>query len=136
LGYAALRRATRYASERVVFGRPSAFPDFPKYTNGTRFDIVSPFSVGQNQAIQHPLAVSTLGSNVFSTEPNDFQKSWIDLEAGKLLTYSAAKAYDELAEKSTSDASDSSGSGTRYTDLGARCNAAKYFAAEAAFNAW
>lgn len=131
MGYAALRRATRYASERVVFGRPSAFPDLPRYTDGTRFDLVSPFSVGQNQAIQHPLAVSTLGFNAFSSEPNAFQKSWIDLEAGKLLTYSAAKAYDELT-----DARDSSGSGTRYTDLGARCNAAKYFAAEAAFNAW
>ena len=36
LGYAALRRAARYASERVVFGRP----------------------IGQNQGIQHPLADS------------------------------------------------------------------------------
>jgi acyl-CoA dehydrogenase len=34
LGRAALRRATSYAKERVVFGRP----------------------IGQNQAIQHPLA--------------------------------------------------------------------------------
>lgn len=36
LGFAALRRATRYAGERVVFGRP----------------------IGKNQAIQHPLAQS------------------------------------------------------------------------------
>ncbi|WP_129782411.1 acyl-CoA dehydrogenase family protein [Peristeroidobacter soli] len=34
LGYAALRKASRYAAERVVFGRP----------------------IGQNQGIQHPLA--------------------------------------------------------------------------------
>lgn len=34
LGYAALKRASRYARERVVFGRP----------------------IGQNQSIQHPLA--------------------------------------------------------------------------------
>lgn len=55
LGYAALRRAARYASERVVFGRP----------------------IGQNQAIQHPLATS-----------------WCELEAAKLLTYHAARTYD------------------------------------------
>jgi acyl-CoA dehydrogenase len=36
LGYAALRRASRYARERVVFGRP----------------------IGQNQGIQHPLATA------------------------------------------------------------------------------
>lgn len=36
LGVAALRRATRYAAERVVFGRP----------------------VGANQGVQHPLAAS------------------------------------------------------------------------------
>ena len=34
LGYAALKRASRYARERIVFGRP----------------------IGQNQAIQHPLS--------------------------------------------------------------------------------
>jgi len=94
LGYAALRRATRYASERVVFGRV----------------------IGQNQAIQHPLA-----------------KSWIDLEAGKLLTYNAARAYDDHV--AASDAPKESDATNHYTDLGARCNAAKYFAAEAAFKA-
>ncbi|KAL0946356.1 hypothetical protein HGRIS_012589 [Hohenbuehelia grisea] len=86
LGHAALRRATRYASERIVFNRP----------------------IGQNQAIQHPLA-----------------QSWVDLEAAKLLTYNAARAYDDHVE----------GKGSAHTDLGARCNAAKYFAAEAAFKA-
>ncbi|KAF9501023.1 acyl-CoA dehydrogenase NM domain-like protein [Pleurotus eryngii] len=86
IGLAALRRAARYASERVVFGRP----------------------IGQNQAIQHPLA-----------------QSWIDLEAAKLLTYSAAKAYDDHAAVK----------GSSNTDVGARCNAAKYFAAEVAFKA-
>ena len=39
LGYAALRRASRYASERVVFGRP----------------------IGQNQGIAHPLAKAWIG---------------------------------------------------------------------------
>ncbi|KAF2485810.1 acyl-CoA dehydrogenase/oxidase [Neohortaea acidophila] len=39
LGYAALRHASRYAKERVVFGRP----------------------IGQNQGIQHPLAKSWVG---------------------------------------------------------------------------
>lgn len=55
LGRAALRRACNYAQERVVFGRP----------------------IGQNQAIQHPLA-----------------KAWIDLEAAELLAYNAAMLYD------------------------------------------
>ena len=36
LGYAALEKATKYAKERVVFGRP----------------------IGQNQGIQHPLAAA------------------------------------------------------------------------------
>lgn len=36
LGYAALEKATKYARERVVFGRP----------------------IGQNQGIQHPLAAA------------------------------------------------------------------------------
>jgi acyl-CoA dehydrogenase len=55
LGHAALRRATRYAKERVVFNRP----------------------IGQNQAIQHPLAVN-----------------WMELEAAWLMTLSAAWQYD------------------------------------------
>jgi acyl-CoA dehydrogenase len=57
---------------------------------------------------------------------NPLQQSWVDLEAGKWLTYSAARAYDDIA----------SGKGMSHTDLGGRCNAAKYFAAEAAFKAW
>jgi alkylation response protein AidB-like acyl-CoA dehydrogenase len=56
LGFAALRRAANYASERVVFGRP----------------------IGQNQAIQHPLA-----------------RSWIELESARLMINQAAKMYDE-----------------------------------------
>jgi len=55
LGRAALRRATAYAKERVVFGRP----------------------IGQNQAIQHPLA-----------------ECWIELEAAELMTLKAAAQYD------------------------------------------
>jgi acyl-CoA dehydrogenase len=55
LGRAALARAVRYAGERVVFGRP----------------------IGQNQAIQHPLA-----------------KSWMELEAANLMTFKAAELYD------------------------------------------
>jgi acyl-CoA dehydrogenase len=55
LGRAALKRAAQYAKERIVFDRP----------------------VGQNQAIQHPLA-----------------RAWIDLEAGELLVYKAATLYD------------------------------------------
>jgi acyl-CoA dehydrogenase len=55
VGLAALDRATRYARERVVFGRP----------------------IGQNQAIQHPLA-----------------ESWMELEAARLMTMNAAWAYD------------------------------------------
>ncbi|KAL8278380.1 hypothetical protein RQP46_009272 [Phenoliferia psychrophenolica] len=78
LGYAALRRAAHYTSERVVFGRP----------------------VAQNQAIQHPLA-----------------DSWCHLEAAKMLTYFAAKDFDN--------------GGTS----GEFANAAKYLAAEAAFTA-
>ena len=55
LGRAALARASQYAKERVVFGRP----------------------IGQNQAIQHPLA-----------------RCWIELEAAELLAYNAAHLYD------------------------------------------
>ena len=55
LGRAALARATRYARERVVFGRP----------------------IGQNQAIQHPLA-----------------RNWMALEAAELMVMKAASLYD------------------------------------------
>ena len=55
LGRVALKRAAQYAGERVVFDRP----------------------IGQNQAIQHPLA-----------------QRWIELEAAALLTYRAASLYD------------------------------------------
>ncbi|PHH88545.1 hypothetical protein CDD83_7412 [Cordyceps sp. RAO-2017] len=55
LGFAAVRRAAAYARDRVVFGRP----------------------IGQNQAIQHPLA-----------------DSWMHLEAARLLLLRAAALYD------------------------------------------
>jgi len=55
LGFAALARAARYARERVVFGRP----------------------IGQNQAIQHPLA-----------------QNWVELKAAELLVREAASLYD------------------------------------------
>ncbi len=55
LGKNALARATAYAGERVVFDRP----------------------IGQNQAIQHPLA-----------------QSWIDLHAAELMVREAAWLYD------------------------------------------
>ncbi len=55
LGRAALSRAVGYAKERVVFGRP----------------------IGQNQAIQHPLA-----------------RHWIELEAADLMVFRAAALYD------------------------------------------
>jgi acyl-CoA dehydrogenase len=55
LGRAALRRATAYAKERTVFGRP----------------------IGQNQAIQHPLA-----------------ECWMELEAAELMAFKAAWQYD------------------------------------------
>src|SRR6478752_803983 len=58
LGRAALRKATNYAGERVVFGRP----------------------IGQNQAIQHPLA-----------------KCWMELEAANLMAFKAASLYDRSA---------------------------------------
>lgn len=78
IGRRALAKATRYANERVVFGRP----------------------IGKNQAIQHPLA-----------------ESWAELYAAELLTLRAAALYD--AGK----------------PCGAEANAAKYLAADAAFNA-
>ncbi len=59
LGRAALRRATDYANQRVVFGRP----------------------IGQNQAIQHPLA-----------------QSWAELEAANLMAFRAAQLYDRGAQ--------------------------------------
>ncbi len=55
LGRAAIRRAADYARERVVFDRP----------------------IGQNQAIQHPLA-----------------KCWTQLEAANLMTFKAADLFD------------------------------------------
>jgi acyl-CoA dehydrogenase len=55
LGRAALRRAANYAKERTVFGRP----------------------IGQNQAIQHPLA-----------------ECWMELEAAELMAFKAAWQYD------------------------------------------
>ena len=56
LGRAALSRAVAYANERVVFDRP----------------------IGQNQAIQHPLA-----------------RSWMELEAANLMVFKAAALYDK-----------------------------------------
>lgn len=55
IGRAALARAVQYAKDRVVFGRP----------------------IGQNQAIQHPLA-----------------ESWMELEAANLMLFKAAGLYD------------------------------------------
>jgi acyl-CoA dehydrogenase len=56
LGRAALERAVAYASERIVFDRP----------------------IGQNQAIQHPLA-----------------RCWMELEAAQLMVFKAASLYDK-----------------------------------------
>jgi acyl-CoA dehydrogenase len=58
LGRAALRKAAAYARERIVFGRP----------------------IGENQAIQHPLA-----------------KCWMELEAADLMAFRAASLYDSGA---------------------------------------
>jgi acyl-CoA dehydrogenase len=55
IGRVAIQRATQYAKDRVVFGRP----------------------IGQNQAIQHPLA-----------------KAWMNLEAANLMVFKAAGLYD------------------------------------------
>jgi acyl-CoA dehydrogenase len=55
LGRAALRKAAAYANERIVFERP----------------------IGQNQAIQHPLAAC-----------------WMALEAANLMAFKAASLYD------------------------------------------
>jgi len=59
IGRVALRKAAGYAKERVVFDRP----------------------IGQNQAIQHPLA-----------------ENWIELEAAWLLAMKAAWLYDRGRE--------------------------------------
>jgi acyl-CoA dehydrogenase len=55
LGRVALGRAVAYAGERIVFDRP----------------------IGQNQAIQHPLA-----------------RCWMELEAADLMVFKAASLYD------------------------------------------
>jgi len=78
IGRAALRKASAYAKERIVFDRP----------------------IGQNQGIQHPLALA-----------------WMKLEAAWLMVLRAASLYDGSAP------------------CGAEANAAKYLAAEAAFEA-
>ena len=59
IGRVALRTATNYSNERVVFNRP----------------------IGQNQAIQHPLA-----------------RNWMELEAADLMTRKAAWLYDSGQE--------------------------------------
>lgn len=59
VGRVALQRATQYAKERVVFNRP----------------------IGQNQAIQHPLA-----------------ESWMELEAANMMMFKAAWLYDNGKE--------------------------------------
>jgi acyl-CoA dehydrogenase len=59
IGRAALRAASAYAKDRVVFDRP----------------------IGQNQAIQHPLA-----------------KCWMELEAANLMVMKAASLYDQGAD--------------------------------------
>jgi acyl-CoA dehydrogenase len=55
IGRAALKRAVEYAKTRIVFDRP----------------------IGQNQAIQHPLA-----------------ECWMELEAANLMAFKAAALYD------------------------------------------
>lgn len=55
IGRVAISRAARYARDRIVFGRP----------------------IGQNQAIQHPLA-----------------RCWMNLEAANLMVFKAASLYD------------------------------------------
>jgi acyl-CoA dehydrogenase len=55
LGQAALERAAQYARDRIVFDRP----------------------IGQNQAIQHPMAVN-----------------WMELEAAFTMVFKAASLYD------------------------------------------
>jgi acyl-CoA dehydrogenase len=55
IGRAAIRKAAAYAKERIVFDRP----------------------IGQNQAIQHPLA-----------------DCWMQLEAANLMAFKAASLYD------------------------------------------
>jgi len=91
LGYAALKKSTDYARDRIVFGRP----------------------IGQNQAIQHPLA-----------------DAYMHLEAAKLATYHAASLYD----RSSPDHPKHDPSITTHA-VGVACNSAKYLAAEAAFTA-
>ncbi|KAL1586369.1 hypothetical protein WHR41_05514 [Cladosporium halotolerans] len=91
LGYAALKKSTDYARDRVVFSRP----------------------IGQNQAIQHPLA-----------------DAYMHLEAAKLATYHAASLYD----RSFPDHPKHDPSITTHA-VGVACNSAKYLAAEAAFTA-
>ncbi|MGE5130149.1 MAG: acyl-CoA dehydrogenase family protein [Sphingomonadaceae bacterium] len=56
LGRCAVKRAAQYAKERIVFDRP----------------------IGQNQAIQHPLA-----------------RNWMMLEAANLMVFKAAWLYDD-----------------------------------------
>ena len=55
-GFAVIDKAARYAKDRVVFGRP----------------------IGQNQAIQHPLA-----------------ECWMRLQAAETMMYKAATLYDQ-----------------------------------------
>lgn len=84
-------RSTDYARDRIVFNRP----------------------IGQNQAIQHPLA-----------------DAYMHLEAAKLQTYHAARLYD----RSSPNHPEYDPNITSHA-VGVACNSAKYLAAEAAFTA-
>ena len=77
VGRRALAKASEYAAERRVFGRP----------------------IGQNQGIQHPLA-----------------QSWMALESADLMVWHAGRLYDTGQP------------------CGAEANAAKFLAADAAFD--
>ncbi len=79
IGRAALRKATAYANERSVFGR----------------------KIGQNQAIQHPLA-----------------KCWMQLEAAQLMAMKAATLYD------ASEACGLEANAAKYLAAEAACEAA------------
>ncbi|WP_254546756.1 acyl-CoA dehydrogenase family protein [Halomarina pelagica] len=89
LGRLAIERGVAYANEREVFGRP----------------------IGQNQAIQHPLA-----------------EAYARVQAARQLTYDAADRADGAAEGER-------GSDDARAAIGARANVAKFLAAEACFAA-
>jgi acyl-CoA dehydrogenase len=111
LGYAALIKAVKYAQERVVFG---------KAIGGCVCRPACPHLLPSSLSLSLPTHVMSLAraTNRHQAIQHQLSRAFIELEAAKHLVLAAARSYD-----------------AREAAVGAQANAAKYFAAEAAWKA-